>query len=64
LVKPAIETGNVDIIPNAMVREVITNDEGNATGVSFVNKDDKQEYSVSAKVVGLLPAHANRRACY
>jgi choline dehydrogenase-like flavoprotein len=53
LVKPAIATGNVDIIPNAMAREVLTDAEGKATGVSFVNKDDLQEYSVSAKVVML-----------
>lgn len=53
LVKPAIATGNVDIIPNAMAREVLTNDEGKATGVSFVNKDDMKEYSVTAKIVML-----------
>jgi choline dehydrogenase-like flavoprotein len=53
LVKPAIATGNVDVIPNAMAREVVINNEGKATGVSFVNKDDKQEYTVSAKVVML-----------
>ncbi|HEX6890518.1 MAG TPA: GMC family oxidoreductase [Chryseolinea sp.] len=53
LVKPAIATGNVDVIPNAMAREVVINSEGKATGVSFVNKDDKQEYTVSAKVVML-----------
>ena len=53
LVKPAMNTGNVDVIPNAMVREVNTNAEGKATGVSFVNKDDKQEYSVNAKIVML-----------
>ncbi|MEQ1586052.1 MAG: GMC family oxidoreductase, partial [Cyclobacteriaceae bacterium] len=53
LVKPALNTGNVDVIPNAMVREVNTNSEGKATGVSFVNKDDKQEYTVNAKVVVL-----------
>jgi len=53
LVKPAIATGNVDIIPNAMAREVLTNDEGKATGVSFVNKDDMQEYMVTAKIVML-----------
>ena len=57
LVKPAIATGNVDIIPNAMAREVLTNDEGIATGISFVNKDDMQEYTVSAKVV-ILAASA------
>ena len=53
LVKPAIETGNVEVIANAMAREVITNDEGLATGVSYVNKDDMQEYVVNAKVVVL-----------
>jgi choline dehydrogenase-like flavoprotein len=53
LVKPAVNTGNVDVIPNAMAREVITNADGKATGVSFVNKDDKQEYTVNAKVVVL-----------
>jgi choline dehydrogenase-like flavoprotein len=53
LVKPALNTGNIDVIPNAMVREVITNSDGIATGVSFVNKDDKQEYTVNAKVVVL-----------
>jgi choline dehydrogenase-like flavoprotein len=57
LVKPAIATGNVDVIPNAMAREVITNDEGIATGVSFVNKDDQQEYTVKAKIV-ILAASA------
>ena len=57
LVKPAISTGNVDIIPNAMAREVLTNDEGKATGVSFVNKDDMQEYTVTAKIV-ILAASA------
>jgi choline dehydrogenase-like flavoprotein len=53
LVKPAIETGNVDIVANAMVREVLTNDKGLATGVSYVNKDDMQEYVVNSKVVVL-----------
>lgn len=53
LVKPALETGNVDVIPNAMAREVLTNNEGKATGVSFVNTEDLQEYTVNAKVVML-----------
>ena len=53
LVKPAVATGNVDVIPNAMAREVTINGEGKATGVSFINKDDMQEYTVSAKVVML-----------
>jgi choline dehydrogenase-like flavoprotein len=53
LVKPAMETGNVDVIANAMAREVMTDSSGKATGVSYVSKDDMQEYVVNAKVVVL-----------
>ncbi len=53
LVIPALETNNVDLYVNAMVREVTTNDEGLATGVSYVSKDDGQEYKVKSKVVVL-----------
>lgn len=51
LVQPALKTGNVDLITNAMVREVLTDKNGKATGVSYVNKEDLQEYQVNAKVV-------------
>ena len=51
LIYPALQTGNVDIVANAMAREVLTNNEGKATGVSYINKDDMQEYQVNAKVV-------------
>ena len=57
LIKPALATGNVDLITNAMAREVLTNKEGLATGVSYVNKDDMQEYQVEGKVV-ILAASA------
>ena len=57
LVNPAMKTGNIDVIANAMAREVITNDEGLATGISYVDKGDMQEYRVSAKVV-ILAASA------
>ena len=53
LVNPAVATGNVDVFPNAMAREVLTNDEGKATGISYVNKEDMQEYLVQGKVVVL-----------
>jgi len=53
LVIPALNTGNVDVIANAMVREVLTDSGGKATGISYVNKEDMQEYEVSAKVVVL-----------
>ena len=53
LVKPALQTGNVDVMANAMAREVLTNAEGLATGVSYVSKEDGQEYAVDARVVVL-----------
>jgi choline dehydrogenase-like flavoprotein len=51
LVIPAMKTGNLKVITNAMVREVTTGPNGMATGVSYVSKNDLQEYHVSAKVV-------------
>mgnify|MGYP003525042583 FL=1 len=53
LVIPAIKTGNLEVICNAMVREILTDKNGQATGVSCINKDDMQEYQVSAKTVVL-----------
>ncbi|MGA1414691.1 MAG: GMC oxidoreductase, partial [Candidatus Kapaibacteriota bacterium] len=53
LVKPALKTGNVDLITGAMAREVLTNSEGQATGISYVSKRDLQEYEVRGKVVVL-----------
>lgn len=51
LVIPAMKTGNLTVIDNAMVREVLTNDEGIATGVSYVNTKDLKEYSAKAKTI-------------
>ncbi len=51
LVIPAIKTGNLKVIPNAMVREVITGKDGLATGVSYVSKDDMMEYQVRGGIV-------------
>jgi choline dehydrogenase-like flavoprotein len=51
LVKPAIATGNVDVIPNAMCREVMTDKDGKATGVAYIDKTDNLEYQVNGKVV-------------
>ena len=57
LVKPAVKTGNVDMITGAMAREVLTNSEGLATGISYVNKRDLLEYEVKGRVV-ILAASA------
>ncbi len=53
LVFPAQKTGQADLFVNSIVREVITNDEGRATGISYVNKEDRQEYQLKGKTVVL-----------
>jgi choline dehydrogenase-like flavoprotein len=57
LIKPAMATGNCDVVPNAMAREVLTDRDGLATGISYVNKDDLQEYQVMGRTV-ILAASA------
>ena len=55
LVLPAVkdERARVDLYVNAMVRSVTTDDEGRATGVSYVSKDDMREYALRGRVVVL-----------
>ena len=54
LIFPAQKSrGQVDLFVNSMVREVTTNEEGKATGVSYINKEDRKEYKLRGKVVVL-----------
>lgn len=54
LIFPAQKSGGkVDLYINAMVREVLTNSEGKATGVSYINKEDRKEYTLQGKIVVL-----------
>ena len=53
LLPPARNTGNLTLIPHAMAREVTTDSEGRATGVSYVHTQELQEYAVRARVVVL-----------
>ena len=46
-------TGRVDLYTDAMVREVLTNGAGEAKGIIYINKEDRQEYQINAKVVVL-----------
>ncbi len=57
LVKPAMSTGFAELFVNAMAREIITDSEGKATAVSYVNKEDLKEYQVRGKTV-ILAASA------
>lgn len=50
---PAVNGGQVDLYVNSMVRSVTTNEEGKATGVSFINKEDRKEYQLKGRTVVL-----------
>ncbi len=53
LIFPAMRNGQVDLFTGCMVKNVTTNAEGKATGVSYINKEDMMEYQMKAKVVVL-----------
>ena len=55
LVMPAMNgsEGHVDLYTDSMAREVITDNTGRATGVSYVSKEDRREYTIKGKVVVL-----------
>lgn len=54
LIFPAQKSGgNVDLYVNSMAREVLVNKDGKATGVAYINKEDRKEYVLNAKVVVL-----------
>jgi choline dehydrogenase-like flavoprotein len=50
---PALATGNLDILPNAMARTVTQNEDGKATGVLYLDKSTGQEHRVKGRVVVL-----------
>jgi len=51
--RPALETGNLDILPNAMAREVTVNKDGKATGITFIDKTTGREGHAKGRVVVL-----------
>jgi choline dehydrogenase-like flavoprotein len=53
LLPPALATGRLTLKTGAMAREVTTDAEGRATGVSFVSAADGREYRVRARIVVL-----------
>jgi choline dehydrogenase-like flavoprotein len=50
---PALETGNLDIIPNAHAREVTLGRDGRATGIVFIDKKTGKEARVKGKAIVL-----------
>jgi choline dehydrogenase-like flavoprotein len=53
LIPPALKTGRLKIIPNAMAREVTVDQAGLADGVSYIDKATGQDTHVRARIVVL-----------
>ena len=53
LIAPALQTGKLTLLTNAMAREVTVGPDGLATGVSYINKNTGADEHVRAKVVVL-----------
>lgn len=51
LLPPALATGNLDIITDAMVREVLVDASGKATGVHYIDKKTRRDAVAKARVV-------------
>ncbi len=54
LIFPAQKNGGqVDLFVNSMVSEVTIDENGKANGVKYINKEDRQQYALKAKIVVL-----------
>jgi choline dehydrogenase-like flavoprotein len=51
LIPPALQTGRLTLIPNAMAREILVGADGKATGVSYIDKITRSENRISARAV-------------
>lgn len=50
---PAMASGNLDLVTNAMAREVTTGPDGQASGVTFIDKTTGREHHAAARVIVL-----------
>jgi choline dehydrogenase-like flavoprotein len=55
---PALASGNLDIVTDAMAREVTVDDNGKATGVVYIDKTTGTEHRVKGRVVVLAAGSA------
>jgi choline dehydrogenase-like flavoprotein len=53
LLPPALKTGKLKVVTGAMAREVVTDTEGLATGVSYIDTSSGREVTVRARIVVL-----------
>ncbi len=50
---PALETGKLTIFDNAMAREILTDQDGKVTGVSYIDKKTRTEKEIHCRVLVL-----------
>ncbi|MGH6961068.1 MAG: GMC family oxidoreductase N-terminal domain-containing protein, partial [Dongiaceae bacterium] len=51
LVPKALATGRLKVLTDSMAREITTDENGRATGVSYVDRKNRREYQIRAKTV-------------
>jgi choline dehydrogenase-like flavoprotein len=51
LIEPAMETGKLRVMDNAVVARVLVNDQGKASGVQYFDRETKEEHTLRARVV-------------
>jgi choline dehydrogenase-like flavoprotein len=51
LIPPALATGKLTLITNAMAREILVSPDGKASGVSYIDKSSRSEKRISARAV-------------
>jgi choline dehydrogenase-like flavoprotein len=48
---PALATGNLDVLTDAMAREILVDENGKATGVSYVDRKTGEERRVKGRII-------------
>lgn len=51
LIPPALKTGRLTLIPNAMAREILVGPDGKVTGVSYIDKTSRTETRIRVRAV-------------
>ncbi|MGO8787912.1 MAG: GMC family oxidoreductase [Terriglobia bacterium] len=51
LIPPAMKTGRLTLVTDAMAREILVSEEGKAAGVSYIDKKTRRDRQVRAKAV-------------
>jgi choline dehydrogenase-like flavoprotein len=55
---PALATGNLDLLTDAMVREVVVDENGKATGIAYIDRKTGKENVVKGRVIVLAASSA------